>query len=71
MYHGKNKTEWQHTSAMLACIANIMCDSKSKALTPDDFNPYTKKENKQKTRDIPKADISLLKKVFIDKKVDI
>jgi hypothetical protein len=68
MYHGKNKTEWQHTSSMLAIIANIIHDGKKgSAPGPDDFNPYVLAE-KKKQKPI-KQDISILKKVFIDKKI--
>lgn len=68
MYHGRNKTQWQHTSSMLAIIANIMRDGKKgSAPGPDDFNPYVQAEKKkQKTT---KHDISILKKVFVDKKI--
>lgn len=70
MYHGKNKTQWEHTASMLAVISNIMCDKKEKCVKPDDLNPYViaTKTNKQ---DIPKADIKILKDVFIDKKFNI
>ena len=53
---------------MLAIIANIMRDGKKgSAPGPDDFNPYVQAEKKkQKTTN---HDISILKQVFVDKKI--
>lgn len=51
---------------MLAALANILHDEKKKkGPTPDDFNPYAFEKKK---KNIPKADISVLKYFVKDKK---
>jgi len=66
MAEARGREAWNHTSAVMALLANIHRDPKKhRAFRPSDFNPY---ETKRK-RGIPiKAkDIGLLKKVFVAK----
>lgn len=65
MYHGKNETEWEHTSWLLAMVASALGGSKDKKLTPDNFNPYAL-ERKERAKEKQKVDISILKTVFVD-----
>lgn len=51
MGQAKRKEQWEHTSALMALVSNILCGTKHK---PSDFNPY----NKQK--DIVIEDLSIL-----------
>lgn len=44
MVDGKQQTTWQHTSTVLAMIANVNRDPKKTAtFKPDDFNPFAPK----------------------------
>jgi len=65
MAEAKGKDNWQHTSTVLALLANINRDpKKQKAFTPDDFNPYRKEPEK---RTILKGkDLRILKDVFVN-----
>jgi hypothetical protein len=64
MAEAKSKDSWQHTSTLLALLANINRDpKKQKAFAPDDFNPY---KNEQKKKPILKGkDLRILKDVFV------
>ena len=47
--HGRER--WQHTSVVLAMLANAHRDSKkTKAFKPSDFDPYAKREKIKVTR---------------------
>lgn len=52
MADAKRKEDWEHTSAQMAMIANILCGTKHK---PSDFNPYNKEA------DIVINDLNMLK----------
>lgn len=59
---GKNATaqeelEWQRTSLIAAILANQNRSRNKKALSPDDFNPYSEKNsgNKDAREDVEKA----------------
>ena len=59
MADGRMRQAWNHTSTVLALIANVNRDpKKSKAFGPKDFHPY---ETRKAERPV-KADISILKK---------
>ena len=65
MAEAKGKDNWQHTSTVLALLANINRDpKKQKAFTPDDFNPY-RKEPEKKTI-LKGKDLRILKDVFVN-----
>jgi len=41
MAEGRCREHWNHTSAILAMLANVNRDpKKSRVFKPDDFNPY-------------------------------
>lgn len=64
MAEGRNRAAWSHTSAVLALVANVHRDpKKTKAFNPSDFNPLI-----GNNRAPAKADVSLLKQVFVDRK---
>jgi hypothetical protein len=61
MAEARSQSDWAHTSALLALVANVNRDpKKSKAYRPADFNPHARKTAKLKT------DIRVLKQVFVD-----
>ena len=64
MADARRRDEWQHTSAVLAMLANVHRNPKKKPqpFTPADFNPLA--ERKPVT--IAKTDIRILKRVFVD-----
>ncbi len=66
MAEAKGQDHWNHTSSLMALIANVNRDpKKSKVLKPTDFHPHVK--GKAKRDKPPKADITLLKTVFVDR----
>lgn len=61
MAEGKGRESWNHTSCMLAMIANIMRSKGQRMVKPAELNPYTFK---------PKAvlrgsDLRILKDIFV------
>ena len=63
MSEGRQRSQWMHTSSMMALTVNMNRDpKKSKPAKPSDFDPFSANE---KDADI-EADISILKTVFID-----
>ena len=59
--HGEER--WQHTSVVLAMLANTHRDPKrTRAFKPGDFDPYSK--NREKIRG---TDMSALKAAFVKK----
>lgn len=56
MRDAKQKSDWEHTSAILTLVWNVNCTDKNKAKTPSDFNPYCQKST-------PIADMSILKEI--------
>ena len=65
MAEARGREAWVHTSAILAMTANVNRDPKrTKAFKPADFNPYETHKRKAVTG---KADISILKDVFVKK----
>ena len=49
MSEAKRKEDWEHTSALMALVANPLSDKKHK---PSDFNPYAQKQQIFKTDDL-------------------
>ena len=66
MTEAKRREAWQHTSAILATLANIHRDPKKKPrpYSQDDFNPVA--SAKRPVAPV-KADISVLKRVFVER----
>lgn len=67
MVKAKRLEQWQHTSSIMALIANCNRDPKKKnrPFQPRDFNPYMQKKNVLR---LPKKEaFSILKTVFIDR----
>jgi len=46
MVEGKQRNEWNHTSHILALVYNAFRPPRTSALSPNDFNPFTKKQAK-------------------------
>lgn len=65
MAEAVSRQRWAHTSAILCVIANCHRDSKTRPFTPADFDPHLR----QKAPVTAKADIDVLKKVFVERRV--
>jgi len=64
MGEARSQVFWNHTSSVLAMLANIHRDAKrSKIYHPSDFNPHAKKRVQPRTM----VGIEALKNVFIDR----
>ena len=62
MAEGKCRERWNHTSAMLALIANANRDpKKSRVFKPEDFHPYMGRKAAKRA----KVSIDVLKDVFV------
>ena len=62
MAEGRQREAWNHTAALLALLANCHRDPKrSSAFTVTDFHPLVEPAGPP-----PRADITVLKSVFID-----
>lgn len=61
MAEGRQTEQWNHTSAVLAMMANVHRDPKRRPYQPRDFHPLAKRPKAE----IVKADISVLKDVFV------
>ena len=59
---------WEHTSAVLAMIANVNRVRKtSRKFSPLDFDPYrAEKKREAKRQPVETVDIAVLKTVFVD-----
>ncbi len=64
MADGRSREAWNHTSALLAMLANLHRDRKKRPLQPADFHPYARAKSKGA---LPKAPITLLKTLFVDR----
>ena len=66
MADAKQTEEWNHTSAILAMLANAHRDpKKTRPFKPADFHPGTNRS--RRSRRVVNADISILKSVFVDR----
>lgn len=64
MAEARSRERWNHTSSILALLANCHRDpKKGRKLKPADFHPY--QQIKQNQAPLPKADITVLKQVFV------
>jgi len=64
MAGARGQEHWQHTSVVLAMLANTHRDPKrTRAFKPSDFDPYSKKREK-----IRVTDMSALKAAFVRQK---
>lgn len=61
MAEGRIDTDWGHTASMMAQLANLYRDKKSRKLDPDDIHPYGKRRKRKRRRDAPKVGIEALK----------
>ncbi|MCC6910064.1 MAG: hypothetical protein IT430_19185 [Phycisphaerales bacterium] len=64
MAEAKRREQWARTSAVMALIANTHRDRrKGRPLRPSDFDPFAR------PAPLVKADVRVLKQVFIDNRV--
>ena len=66
MADSRRQNEWQHTSAILAMLANIHRNPKKKPqpFTPAEFNPLAEERKQPKV----KTKICTLKTIFVDRR---
>lgn len=68
MAQAAGRDRWNHTSALLALTANCHRDpKKGRAFKAADFHPHLARPRKRR---LAKADITLLKTVFVDRPRD-
>ncbi len=67
MVDGQRREAWQHTSSLLATLANIHRDPKKKPrpFTASDFQPRAWQTSVRKQ---PQTNLRILKQVFVDRK---
>ncbi len=71
MAEGRSREMWEHTSAILAMIANVnRTKSTSRKFTPLDFDPYRaeKKRDAQRQPAVGTVGVEILKSVFVNRK---
>ena len=65
MTEGKTKESWQHTSSIMALIANVNRDpKKTKPFKPSDFDPMQKMTSRPDVIEVTKDNITQLKQLF-------
>lgn len=65
MNEARSRQAWNHTSAILAMLANVHRDAKkTRAYRPAEFHPH----RPQETPTITKVGINVLKQVFVDRR---
>jgi hypothetical protein len=68
MGEARSQVLWNHTSSVLAMLANIHRDAKrAKVYHPSDFNPHAKKRIQRRTM----VGIQALKHIFIDRQSEL
>lgn len=67
MANARANLEWEQTSFQLVMLRNVNTGKGKTISNPNYFNPYAAKELKKSP--IKKADISILKTVFVDGKL--
>ena len=55
------KNQWQHTSAILAMLANVNRGKNQKAFKADDFNPYKNDTFSKKAKVATKDDLKYIR----------
>lgn len=63
MAEARSTCAWNHTSSILAAIANAFRDPKRSPVQPDDIHPHMRKRKKKFAG---KVGVRALKHVFID-----
>ncbi|GHT30666.1 hypothetical protein FACS1894214_0950 [Planctomycetales bacterium] len=64
MAEGKQRADWNRTSHLLALISNVNRDpKKSRAVTPQEVNPYTRQNEKMRKPDFYISPGDLAKKL--------
>ena len=67
MAEGVNQDQWNHTSALLAMLANVNRDpKKGRAFKPADFHPLASGQIGRSQSPLPRVSVSVLKQVFVD-----
>lgn len=69
MAEARSREAWAHTASMLAMLANANRDpKKGRPFKPADFSPYPRKarEGAEEPERPMRADIRILKAVFVD-----
>lgn len=61
MAEARQEAEWARTSAVMALMANVNRDAKSKAFTPDDFNPWAVRHKLKRSPKRVMGDINMLR----------
>lgn len=59
MAEGRGRSDWDHTAALQAQIANILRDKGKPAVKPTDLNPFRRSEKKT-----PRMTMAQLKEQF-------
>ncbi len=67
MTEARQREMWNHTSTLLAMLANVNRPKRMRAFKPDDFHPMG--NGKCHTDKPLKGDIRMLKTVFVDNPV--
>ena len=69
MAEGRSREAWEHTSSILAMIANVnRSKSTSRRFSPLDFDPYraVKKRDARRQPAVNTVGVGILKSVFVD-----
>jgi hypothetical protein len=67
MAEARQRDEWNHTSSLLALLANCHRDPrKTRPYKPSQFHPHGRP---QRRAPVAKAEIGLLKTVFVDRRI--
>jgi len=70
MTEARLDADWNHTSAVLAMLANAHRDPKKhRAFTPDDFHPLRNRRRGGNGIPLTTKNIRLLKKAYIERKL--
>jgi len=70
MAEGRSTEMWNHTSSILALVANVNRDpKKGRAFTPADFNPFFEKTSRPDVIVVTKENVSYLKQAFLGEKL--
>ncbi len=68
MAEARSRQQWNHTSAILAMLANVHRDAKkSRPFKPADFHPH----RKSIPPTVTKVGIDVLKQVFVDRPSEV
>ena len=65
MVEGKGEFEWQMTSSLMALEINMNRKPGSRAVSPNEFNPFMQRPETQMVKLSAKESMSALKQVFV------